>query len=373
MFSLAKEQRVSIVIAISFSFLVLELVIGFRNHSLALVADAFHVTSDLIGFAVALVAMRMQSSTKKAPEQYSFGWQRAEILGGFFNGVFLLALGVSVLLQTIERFLSPIAIEEPRLVLIVGGIGLALNALSAVILGGHGHHHHHDHSNHSANKVDYDLDVSSHEGHAHTLAVSKQSKVHADMGVLGVFIHLVGDAINNVAVMVAAGVVLATDFIYADPIASAFVGLMIVATSFPLVLRSARLLLESAPGEVDFEGVGKDIMNIAGIEGVHEMHIWNLTQSKALATVHVVTSSDSLGDFMSSAQRINECLHHWGVHNVTIQPELVQAQSGARSSVEVPVTLGTPEPYVPQSPPLQGNTTCRLRCSASNCVQVCCD
>jgi solute carrier family 30 (zinc transporter), member 1 len=82
----SKEQRVAAIIAISSSFLVLELVIGFRNHSLALVADAFHVASDLIGFAVALVAIRMQSGEKKAPEQYSFGWQRAEILGGFFNG-----------------------------------------------------------------------------------------------------------------------------------------------------------------------------------------------------------------------------------------------------------------------------------------------
>jgi solute carrier family 30 (zinc transporter), member 1 len=81
-----KEQRVTAIIFISFSFLILELVIGFRNHSLALVADAFHVASDLIGFAVALVAIRMQSEKRKAPTRYSFGWQRAEILGGFFNG-----------------------------------------------------------------------------------------------------------------------------------------------------------------------------------------------------------------------------------------------------------------------------------------------
>lgn len=166
------------------------------------------------------------------------------------------------------------------------------------------------------------MDASSHKGHAHTLALSKQDKAHADMGILGVFLHLVGDAINNVAVMVAAGVVLATGFIYADPIASAFVGLMIVATSFPLVLRSARLLLESAPGEVDFEGVGKDIMNITGIEGVHEMHIWNLSacfkSAPELSRVH--TSIDTLQLNQKHLQRFTSLLQV--THSAILCPPL---------------------------------------------------
>jgi solute carrier family 30 (zinc transporter), member 1 len=142
---------------------------------------------------------------------------------------------------------------------------------------GHGHSHH-DHAIPRGDGPKQELDLVSHKGHAHTLALSQQDKAHADIGILGVLIHLIGDAINNVAVMIAAGVALATGFIYADPIASAFVGIMIVATSLPLVFRSGRLLLDSAPGAVDFEGVGKDIMNITGIEGVHEMHIWNLSE-----------------------------------------------------------------------------------------------
>ena len=86
MYKLTKEIRISLVILISTSFFLLELIIGFRNHSLALVADAFHVASDLIGFGVALYAIRLQRRTKTVPMELSFGWQRAELLGAFFNG-----------------------------------------------------------------------------------------------------------------------------------------------------------------------------------------------------------------------------------------------------------------------------------------------
>jgi zinc transporter 1 len=93
-----------------------------------------------------------------------------------------------------------------------------------------------------------------------------------------VIVHLVGDAINNVAVMISAGVFMATSFVYADPIASAFVGLMILATSGSLVIRSGRILLESAPIQIDFDGVKQDITRVDGIESVHELHVWNLSK-----------------------------------------------------------------------------------------------
>jgi zinc transporter 1 len=92
-----------------------------------------------------------------------------------------------------------------------------------------------------------------------------------------VAVHLLGDAVNNITVMISAGIYMATSFVYADPIASSLVGLMILATSGPLVLRSGRILLESAPMEVDFKGVELDITRVKGIEGVHELHVWNLS------------------------------------------------------------------------------------------------
>ena len=141
--------------------------------------------------------------------------------------------------------------------------------------------HAHDHS-HKRNEG-HALSDQGHAGHAHA-ALQTQLQPHAiaDLGVLGVIIHLLGDAINNVAVMISAGVFMATSFIYADPIASAFVGCMILATSGPLVMKSGRILLESAPLEINIEGVRQDITRVDGIEGVHELHVWNLSMYSLL-------------------------------------------------------------------------------------------
>ncbi|GJC78148.1 zinc/cadmium resistance protein [Colletotrichum liriopes] len=134
-FRVTKKQRLLATIAISGGFFVAELVIGFRTKSLALIADAFHYMNDLIGFVVALLAV-IVSERKTSPRSLTFGWKRAQILGAFFNGVFLLALGVSILLQAVERFINLTHVEDPVLILIMGCIGLGLNVLVMSFLHG---------------------------------------------------------------------------------------------------------------------------------------------------------------------------------------------------------------------------------------------
>ncbi|KAM3077019.1 hypothetical protein ACMFMF_004933 [Clarireedia jacksonii] len=101
----SKSQRLTAVICISTSFFLAELSVGFYTKSLTLIADAFHYLNDVIGFIVALTALKI-SQRPTSPDSLSFGWQRAEVLGAFFNGVFLLALGVSIFVQSINRFIS---------------------------------------------------------------------------------------------------------------------------------------------------------------------------------------------------------------------------------------------------------------------------
>src|SRR5215469_4868479 len=155
-YKIKRTTRLSIAIAISFSFFLVEIIglptrstrfvgktnvvctAGFYTRSLALLADAFHYLNDLISFIVALVAVII-SEKGHGHKDLSFGWQRAQLLGAFFNGVFLLALGVNIFLQSIERFINIQRIENPELVLVVGCIGFALNVVSATFL------HEHDH------------------------------------------------------------------------------------------------------------------------------------------------------------------------------------------------------------------------------------
>ncbi|KAJ0118049.1 cation diffusion facilitator family metal ion [Diaporthe amygdali] len=124
-FSLSPKTRLIITISISFAFFVAEITVAFKTRSLALLADAFHYMNDLIGFIVALTAVII-SERARSPRELSFGWQRARLLGAFFNGVFLLALGISIFLQSIERFISIERIEDPRLVMI--------NTMATIIL-----------------------------------------------------------------------------------------------------------------------------------------------------------------------------------------------------------------------------------------------
>ncbi|VBB83954.1 Putative Inorganic ion transporter [Podospora comata] len=161
---LSKRTRVSIIIAISTAFFVF----AFKTSSLALYADAIHYVcidlrvfaeescidrlltrnlqlNDLLGYVVTLVAI-VVSERSGSPQELSFGWQRSTLLGAFFNGSFLFALALSILFQSIERFIKMEKVEEPKLVLIVGGVGLALNLVSFAFLHEHNHGHGHGHS-----------------------------------------------------------------------------------------------------------------------------------------------------------------------------------------------------------------------------------
>ncbi|PQE29086.1 cation diffusion facilitator family metal ion transporter protein [Rutstroemia sp. NJR-2017a BBW] len=140
---LSKSQRLTVVIYISTSFFLAELAVGLYTKSLALIADAFHYLNDVIGFIVALTALKI-SQRPTSPDSLSFGWQRAELLGAFFNGVFLLALGVSIFLQSVDRFISlqnhrlkfVLGVKDPKLMLIIGCVGLASNMISAGLIHG---------------------------------------------------------------------------------------------------------------------------------------------------------------------------------------------------------------------------------------------
>ena len=253
MVALTKIQRLSVIIGLSFSFFLAELGVGFYTHSLALVADAFHYLNDLVGFIVALVALKI-SERSSSPKELSFGWQRANLLGAFFNGVFLLALGVSILLQSIERFVSLQHVENPKLMLIVGCIGLAINITSAAFLHEHEENVKHvvrDNGGISLNELDMHGD----HRHQNRSTNTKQNGHGHDLGTFAVFIHVLGDAANNVGVIIAAAVIWQTKYsarFYADPAVSMGIAVMIFLSSLPLVKKAGSILLESAP-----IGVGK--------------------------------------------------------------------------------------------------------------------
>ncbi|KAE8334440.1 hypothetical protein BDV24DRAFT_172558 [Aspergillus arachidicola] len=328
-------------------------IVGFYTHSLALIADAFHYLNDLIGFIVALVALRVQcldSSqilhrrlTDDAPKSLSFGWQRAQLLGAFFNGALLFALGISVFLQSIERFISLQYVENPKLMFIMGAVGLGLNLISAIFL--HEHDHGHGHHGHSAAPLSpiphssVESDISEHHNHKHQLHGTQSTSLGHDLGMLGVLLHVVSDAANNLGVMAAAlygdrhdDYAVFTSSRYLDLVLDCVVAQLRLC----IVRRSGLILLESAPSGLDPADVKHDLEKartnasgaasgeailVPGVLAIHELHIWRLNQNKTLASVHVVVSDPSVTNFAKTTKTINECFHAYGIHSATLQPE----------------------------------------------------
>ncbi|KAM5373747.1 hypothetical protein ACJZ2D_006918 [Fusarium nematophilum] len=365
--------------------------------------------SDLIGIIVALVALIIQERPQPAPQQFTFGWQRATLLGAFFNGVFLLALGVSIMVQAVERFadltrellnavesrldwgLTGLAVTDPHLVLIVGSVGLALNILVMSFLHehdhehggqGHGHEEQHTHpagqhqdvgetpTNNAARESEARLTSpsSSHHEHKHTAVALKSPG--RDLGMLGVLIHVLGDAINNIGVIIGAVIIWRAEGEgrhYADPAVGVFIAIMIMFSAIPLVRNSGAILLQVAPGGISLEDVKHDIEKIPGIESVHELHIWRLDQRKSIASAHIVVDGRTVKSFTDKAKIIMECLHAYGIHSATLQPEVlayppVTVTDGAPESQATAIDAGSGT--LRHGQPRGGDEGCQLICGS---------
>ncbi|KAF5605064.1 zinc cadmium resistance [Fusarium pseudocircinatum] len=369
---ITKKQRLIATICISFSFFAAELTVGFYTRSIALIADAFHYLSDLIGIVVALIALMLQEHTKPAPQGYTYGWHRATILGAFFNGVFLLALGISILLQAVERFVHLTQ-----------------------------HDHEHDHQGDRQHSHDDRLQNQettgpltnetisqsmtglahipmNHHNHRHTtMSVKGPGR---DLGMLGVFIHVLGDAINNIGVIIAAVLIWqlkGEGRYYADPAVGVFISLMILISAIPLVKKSGAILLQTAPKGINPEDVKRDIEMIPGIISVHELHIWRLDQRKFVASAHIVVDSRTVQGFADKAKIIMECLHAYGVHSATLQPEVLEASpmimpdsgpgsQGQETSIDANHSVCTTQR------PRGGEQECQVICGSSRDGLRCC-
>ncbi|KAI8058425.1 cation efflux protein [Syncephalis plumigaleata] len=394
--ALSRSVRITILLVLSTIFFFLELVVGYAAGSIALVADSFHMLSDILSLCVALYAIRLAKRTNHGP-RYSYGWQRAEVLGALINGVFLLALCLTITIEAIQRFITPEPIERPQLVLIVGTAGLIVNLLGMVLFHehGHGHGHSHGHGHEHDHEHDHDHEDSYVEEeeevnrlgseeeqrlsraslHRHSRSVedniailpaqTRASMVQAAaeesgqnkeeestsndhkngednnatnttnkrqkraakkqggaLNMQGVFLHVLGDALGSIAVIISALVIWLTDWeyrYYVDPIISLIITAMIILFTVPLVKSTCYILLQGAPNSVPVEEVRADIMELQGVHSVHELHIWQLSDTKLIASVHVLVAPEC--DYMKVTKKIKRLLHSYGIHSTTVQPE----------------------------------------------------
>ncbi|KAI7913717.1 cation efflux system protein czcD [Pyricularia oryzae] len=345
-FHISRKSRIIIAISISALFFIAELYVAFRTRSLALMADAFHYINDVVSFVIGLVAIMLSERKETPPEMLSFGWQRATILGSFFNGVFLLALGLSIFLQSIERFVSLEHMEDPFLVLIMGCIGLGLNIISIIFLHGtvsvfcavilllQDTVFADDGDVQNIMIIPMDILTVTHTASNMNMQTNQSRTIHGTLWMHMLNMLNIGTTSKLPWPRVMPMILTSSEArFYADPAISTFIAIMIFVTAVPLVRKSGEILLQSVPVGLSPSDVTHDLEKIPGVDSVHHLHIWRLDQTKTVASVHVVVQDEAISDFMTKARTVTECLHAYGIHTAIIQPEVAFHQGPALPAV----------------------------------------
>lgn len=305
-------------------FAVAEFIAGIVTDSLAILSDAFHMVSDLIGLIIGLFSLRL--TLRPSSDSKTFGWSRAEVVGALVNGVFLLAVVMFICLDAIERFIDPPEVKDPLVVIIVGVVGLAVNLVGLVLFSsnatlasasGHSHSHSHGggaaHSHGSAAAHDIEAGVPAPGAGAH-----KSANLHA------VFLHVLGDALGSVGVIITGLVVMFVPYdwkYYFDPLLSMILALIIGKSSIPLVYQSAQLLLQSVPESVDLNELSVKLLQIAGVDYIGSIHVWALNSEERVASAHIDCLQSC--DFDQVSIEVKELFASYGIGNVTIEPHFV--------------------------------------------------
>ncbi|MFI8521041.1 cation diffusion facilitator family transporter [Streptomyces sp. NPDC085481] len=280
----AYRSRLRIALGITLSVMVIEIIGGIVSDSLALIADAAHMATDAVGLAMALLAIHF--ANRPPSGNRTFGYARAEILAALANCLLLLGVGGYVLYEAIQRFLEP---AETR-----GGLAIAFAVIGLV-----------------ANIVSLSL----------LMRGQKES-----LNVRGAYLEVLADALGSVTVIVAAGIILATGWQYADPIASIVIGLMIVPRTVKLLRETLDVLLEAAPKGVDMLEVRAHILALPGVQDVHDLHAWTITSGMPVLSAHVVVTQEVL-DEVGHEKLLHDlqgCLgSHFDVEHCTFQLEPV--------------------------------------------------
>ena len=276
-----RQRALRLSLAANAAFLVIEVAGGLAFHSLALLADAAHMVTDVAGLAIALVAQGLIG--RPATARHSYGLQRAEVLGAQVNGLILVAASGWVLFTAVRRIAHPPHVVGGGL-LVVALAGLALNLASAALL---------------------------HRNRGRSLNMR------------GAFVHMTADAAGSLAAAAAGVVILLWNATWVDPAASLLIGAVVLWSAFGLLRDTTNVLLEAAPPGTDPAEVEAALAGQDGVEGVHHLHVWNLTSEVPSLSAHVVlTGAPNLHDAQGRADQLKTMLEsRFGIAHATLELE----------------------------------------------------
>ncbi|XP_025834742.1 zinc transporter 1 isoform X4 [Agrilus planipennis] len=350
-----KKCRLLTMLSLTASFFFVEIVVGYITNSMSLVADSFHMLSDVIALVVAFLSVKM--SPKKWSKN-TFGWARAEVLGALVNAVFLVALCFSITVEAFKRFIEIQTIHDPQLMVIVGGIGLLVNVIGLFLFHEHGSSHGHSHGrlSRSRNRLAHLAVTDANENDAtypspppEDSSKSPQDTLRrvsaGSMNMRGVFLHVLSDALGSVIVIVSALLFWFTEWeykYYIDPALSLVLVMLILHSVWPLLRESALILLQTVPTHIQVDAIQQRLLEqVDGVLAVHEFHVWQLAGDRIIASAHI--RCRNLSQYMIIAEKVKEFFHNEGIHSTTIQPEFVDYQFPAADEQEISCVLDCPK------------------------------
>ena len=278
------EKRLLLSFTLTLLILFAEVIGGIVSKSLALLSDAGHMLTDVFALGLSMIAMRI--GRKPSDRRATFGYQRIGLLAAVINAVSLIVIALFIFYESYHRFLSPPQIHTTTM-LIIAGIGLIGNILIALILG------------HS----------------------------HKDLNIKSAWLHVLGDTLSSVGVIISGVIIFYTGWPYADPVASILIGVIILFGGIRVVKEALTIFLEMTPTGFDAEKIVKKIAVIPGVMGIHNVHLWSPSHRNVAFSAHIWVHDQKLSEVAGLRRTIEEALMEMDIRHIMLQFECAECET----------------------------------------------
>ncbi len=281
-----------IALSITVLMMIVEAVGGILSNSLALLSDAGHMLTDNLALLLSFFAVKF--STMPATERKTFGFYRLEILAALLNGIILVVISIYIMYEAYMRMVHPQPVQG-GLMLIVAIIGLIANIIGAFFLFKHS---------------------------------------HSSLNIRGAYLHILGDALSSVGVVIGGSIIIYSGWYLIDPILSILISLVIIYGSWTLVTESANILLEAVPSHINIQTVAVEMAKIAGVREAYHIHVWTITSGVYAMSAHVLVNDQMVSGSRNISDEIRDLLSRkFNILHSTIQLECERCDTAAVCSL----------------------------------------
>ncbi len=273
-------KRLALSLGVTGLFVIFEVIAGLWGNSLALLTDAAHNLTDVIALGLSWYALRL--TLRPAHAGKTFGYHRAGILAALVNSTTLVLIALGIFYEAGHRFVSPPEVNTSILIG-VGGIAFFINLGTALLI--------------------------------------KRGSEN-DLNLRSSFLHLMGDVLSTLGAVAAGVIIFFTNWNWLDPLVSVLIGLLILWNAWGILRQTVNILLESTPENVEMETMVDDLMKVDGVLGIHDLHVWCISENMRMLTAHIQTQDTAISASANLQNRINDVLlHKYGIRHATLQLE----------------------------------------------------